>query len=321
MSPSKTTPRVGQPFHGQVEVGHGEAELGVRARRGAGRGEDHELGAAAEVAQPALALLDRLEAELLGVPGAGPVEVLRRQPHPAGGVVERTGRPRRSGAASAASTPAWSRSAGRSCRRGPRPCRTTARRRGTRRRPPTSRRARRGAGRPLDVGHVVVEDEPAGLDGPGSTSSRPSMSTPTWPTWRKPSGSGSTPSASVYHWRRRVGSALPSSRLSSEVMHVETRRAPRIHRSDAPVTAVTLSGSVVEPHEPSCDPDLDLGDADPDARPRRARTAVADPVIGPGPLDPVIELLPPLPVPYAPYDGKVCRSGSDTVHRRRRSRR
>ena len=39
--------------------------------------------------------------------------------------------------------------------------------------------------------------------------------------------------------------------------------------------------------------------------------AVADPVIGPGPLDPVIEQLPPLPVPYAPYEGKVCRSGSD----------
>jgi hypothetical protein len=39
--------------------------------------------------------------------------------------------------------------------------------------------------------------------------------------------------------------------------------------------------------------------------------AGADPVIGPGPLDPVIELLPPLPVPYAAYDGKICRSGSD----------
>jgi hypothetical protein len=39
--------------------------------------------------------------------------------------------------------------------------------------------------------------------------------------------------------------------------------------------------------------------------------AVADPVIGPGPLDPVIELLPPLPVPYAPYTGRICRSGSD----------
>jgi hypothetical protein len=39
--------------------------------------------------------------------------------------------------------------------------------------------------------------------------------------------------------------------------------------------------------------------------------AVADPVIGPGPLDPVIELLPPFPAPYAPYEGKVCRSGSD----------
>jgi hypothetical protein len=39
--------------------------------------------------------------------------------------------------------------------------------------------------------------------------------------------------------------------------------------------------------------------------------AVADPVIGPGPLDPVIELLPPFPAPYASYEGKVCRSGSD----------
>ncbi len=40
--------------------------------------------------------------------------------------------------------------------------------------------------------------------------------------------------------------------------------------------------------------------------------AVADPVIGPGPLDPVIELLPPMPVPYAPYTGTICRSDSDT---------
>ena len=40
--------------------------------------------------------------------------------------------------------------------------------------------------------------------------------------------------------------------------------------------------------------------------------ALADPLIGPGPLDPVIEILPPLPVPYAPYTGKVCRSGSDS---------
>jgi hypothetical protein len=39
--------------------------------------------------------------------------------------------------------------------------------------------------------------------------------------------------------------------------------------------------------------------------------AGADPVIGPGPLDPVIELLPPLPAPHVPYQGEVCRSGSD----------
>jgi len=43
-----------------------------------------------------------------------------------------------------------------------------------------------------------------------------------------------------------------------------------------------------------------------------ATPALADPVIGPGPLDPVIEVLPPLPAPYAPYTGTVCRSGSDT---------
>ena len=39
--------------------------------------------------------------------------------------------------------------------------------------------------------------------------------------------------------------------------------------------------------------------------------AGADPAIGPGPLDPVIELLPPFPAPYTPYTGKLCRSGSD----------
>lgn len=39
--------------------------------------------------------------------------------------------------------------------------------------------------------------------------------------------------------------------------------------------------------------------------------AGADPVIGPGPLDPVIEVLPPFPAPHAPYEGEICRSGSD----------
>jgi hypothetical protein len=40
--------------------------------------------------------------------------------------------------------------------------------------------------------------------------------------------------------------------------------------------------------------------------------AVADPVIGPAPLDPVIELLPPLPVPHTPYTGAICSSGADS---------
>ncbi len=39
--------------------------------------------------------------------------------------------------------------------------------------------------------------------------------------------------------------------------------------------------------------------------------ALGEPDIGPGPLDPVIEALPPMPVPYAAYQGKLCRSGSD----------
>ncbi len=33
--------------------------------------------------------------------------------------------------------------------------------------------------------------------------------------------------------------------------------------------------------------------------------ALGDPVIGPGPLDPVIEVLPPMPVPYAAVPGQA----------------
>ena len=33
--------------------------------------------------------------------------------------------------------------------------------------------------------------------------------------------------------------------------------------------------------------------------------------VGPEPLDPVIDTLPPRPAPYVPYDGKLCATGSD----------
>ncbi|MEJ7832271.1 MAG: DUF5995 family protein [Nocardioides sp.] len=39
--------------------------------------------------------------------------------------------------------------------------------------------------------------------------------------------------------------------------------------------------------------------------------SAADGPIDPGPLDPVIELLAPLPVPHTPYSGKPCTQGSD----------
>jgi len=39
--------------------------------------------------------------------------------------------------------------------------------------------------------------------------------------------------------------------------------------------------------------------------------SVAGPIIGPGPLDPIIELLPPLPVPHTPYTGAICPDGAD----------
>lgn len=39
--------------------------------------------------------------------------------------------------------------------------------------------------------------------------------------------------------------------------------------------------------------------------------ADADDPVGPGPLDPVIEALPPRPAPYVPYDGDLCASGSN----------
>jgi hypothetical protein len=40
-----------------------------------------------------------------------------------------------------------------------------------------------------------------------------------------------------------------------------------------------------------------------------ASPARAD-VLDPGTLDPVVEILPPRPAPYVPYDGDICRSGS-----------
>jgi hypothetical protein len=46
-----------------------------------------------------------------------------------------------------------------------------------------------------------------------------------------------------------------------------------------------------------------------------AATLVAAPaqadLVGPAPLDPVIDTLPPRPAPYVPYDGDVCPSGSN----------
>lgn len=39
--------------------------------------------------------------------------------------------------------------------------------------------------------------------------------------------------------------------------------------------------------------------------------ASAGPLISPAPLDPVIDLLPPLPVPHTPYTGPLCPDGAD----------
>src|SRR5215211_4851686 len=57
-----------------------ERHLGVITRSGAGRLEHGEIPAATPVPQAALSFLDRLQAELLGIEGTGPLEVLGREP-------------------------------------------------------------------------------------------------------------------------------------------------------------------------------------------------------------------------------------------------
>jgi hypothetical protein len=156
-----------QALHGLLEVGHGEGHLGVGAGGDARGGEDHELGAAAEVAQPAVALLDGLEAELVGVPAAGAVQILRRKPYADRGVVERPG--------SLTGTDLLLQPV---LRRGldqlhvvpvrvlegrePQPGVAVLDARHPRLPAPLEMLGGR-----LDVGDVVVEDEPAGLDGAG----------------------------------------------------------------------------------------------------------------------------------------------------------
>src|SRR5919106_539169 len=80
-----------QLFDGSVDVVDLPAHLRVSPRRLAGRLEQCERDAAAFVAEPALALLDRLEAQLVGIEPARPRQILRRQPGGHGRSGEHTG--------------------------------------------------------------------------------------------------------------------------------------------------------------------------------------------------------------------------------------
>ena len=63
-----------------VDVGDVPAHLGVLARRLPGGCEQGEVPGPAAVEQAALACFDRVQAELLGVERASPLEILGRQP-------------------------------------------------------------------------------------------------------------------------------------------------------------------------------------------------------------------------------------------------
>ena len=182
--------------------------------------EQGEPLATALVEQPAVALVDRLEPEPIGVEPAGPLEVLGGQPGGDRTVLQDRPPAGRRAMAFAPQPPVLrgrARSAGRGCRPGPARCRTTRRRpRGT---PPERTTVTccrvSSAATGWIAGTVKFSTKRPGSVLRGPRSSCGVISTATGPKCRKPSGSAIPPSVSTYQVRSRSGSVLASRMLSS----------------------------------------------------------------------------------------------------------